>query len=100
MPSVAIKGSTVATGHACDVSTTLATPGQGSVYIGGQLVARLGDLTETHAVLVPPICVPHVASISGSSSKIYVAGKLVARQGDACDAGSITFGNGSNVFAD
>lgn len=99
MPSVAIKGSTVATGHACDGSTVLDTPSQSGVYLGGELIARLGDLTVSHAIKVGDDCVPHVASVTGSSSSVYVAGKLIARLGDACDAGSITFGNGSNVFA-
>jgi len=99
MPSVAIKGSSVATGHLCDATTILATPGQGTVRIGGQLVARLGDLTETHDILVGDVCVPHVAAIGGSSSTVRIAGALVARLGDGCDAGSITSGNGAGVFA-
>jgi uncharacterized Zn-binding protein involved in type VI secretion len=99
MPSVAIKGSTVATGHACDGTTVLDTPGQGTVRIGGQLVARLGDLTETHDIRVGDSCVPHTAAITGSSSKVRVMGSLIARLGDACDAGSITFGNGASVNA-
>jgi uncharacterized Zn-binding protein involved in type VI secretion len=99
MPSVAIQGSSVATGHPCDGSTVLATPGQGSVYIGGVLAARLGDLTVSHAFKVGDDCVPHVAAINGSSSTVYVAGVLVARLGDGCDLGSITSGNGSNVYA-
>lgn len=99
MPSVAIKGSIVSTGHACDGTTVLDTPGQGKVYLGGELVARLGDLTETHSFPSGDECVSHVASVIGASSTVFVMGMPVARLGDACDAGSISFGNGSNVFA-
>lgn len=99
MPSVAVQGSSVATGHPCDGTTVLDTPGQGSVYLSGALVARLTDLTVSHAVKVGDACVPHVAPINSSSSTVYVAGKLVARLGDGCDAGSITSGNGAGVFA-
>ena len=99
MPSVAIKGSAVDTGHDCDTTTELDTPGQGTVRIGGQLVARLGDKTVSHEIKSGDTCVPHTAAITESSSKVRVVGSLIARLGDACDAGSITFGNGASVNA-
>jgi uncharacterized Zn-binding protein involved in type VI secretion len=97
MPQSARQGDSVATGHLCDTVTVLAAPGQGSVFVNGILACRLGDLTVVHDILVGDECIPHVASISGSSSSVYIAGALAARNGDACDAGSITSGS-SNVY--
>lgn len=98
MPGIARQGDSVATGHLCDTTTSLAAPGQSTVYVNGILACRLGDSTVTHDILVGAVCVPHTATIGGSSSTVYVAGSLVARIGDGCDAGSITVGS-SNVFA-
>jgi len=86
---VARQGDAVATGHACDATTTLASPGQSFVKIEGKLVCRKGDLTVPHG-FIPPGCAPHTAPITGSSSGVKIAGELVARKGDGCDAGSIT----------
>jgi len=98
MPGIARQGDSVATGHLCDTTTSLASPGQSTVYVNGILACRLGDSTVTHDNLIGAVCVPHTATIGGSSSTVYVSGSLVARIGDACDAGSIT-GGSSNVFA-
>lgn len=98
MPLAARQTDAVATGHLCDTTTTLATPGQSTVYAEGLLWSRLGDLTVVHDILVGGVCVPHTAAISGSSSSVYVEGVLCARLGDGCDAGSIT-GSASTVYA-
>jgi uncharacterized Zn-binding protein involved in type VI secretion len=97
MPEAAREGDSVITGHLCDVTTTLDTPGQGTVFINGILACRLGDLTVVHDIKSVDACIPHTAPISGSSSTVYIAGILAARLGDACDAGLITSGS-SNVF--
>ena len=90
MALAAREGDAVATGHGCDGSTVLDTPGQTTVFIEGKLACRLGDLTVSHAVPSGDACVPHTAPITGSSGTVYIAGVLAARKGDACDAGSIT----------
>lgn len=97
MPKVCRKGDPLSTGHLCDTTSNLNTPGQGSVFANGILVARKGDRTETHDIPAG-VCVPHTASITGSSSTVRVAGKFVARVGDGVDAGALTDGS-SNVFA-
>ena len=88
----------VATGHGCDGTTTLAAPGQSTVYAEGLLWCRLGDVTVSHLVPSGEDCVAHVAAITGSSSSVYVEGVLCARKGDGCDAGSIT-GSAATVYA-
>lgn len=97
MPSSARQTDSVATGHLCDLTTSLAAPGQSTVYVNGLLACRKGDLTVQHDILVGAVCLPHTAAISGSSSSVYIEGSLAARLGDACDQGSITSGS-SNVF--
>lgn len=99
MPEAARKTDSVATGHGCDAVTSLDTPsGNSTVYIEGQLAARLGDLTVVHNIPEGIPCVPHVASIGGSSGSVYIAGALAARKGDACDAGSITSGSATVII--
>jgi uncharacterized Zn-binding protein involved in type VI secretion len=98
MPAVAVEESTVATGHLCDVTTKLDTPSQSKVFVGGKLVACLGDKTVEHDIKVGLSCDPHTASISGSSSKVFIGGVGVARIGDACDAGTITSGVGTVII--
>jgi uncharacterized Zn-binding protein involved in type VI secretion len=95
MPAIAVEGSTVATGHLCDTTTTLDTPSQSKVFAGGKLIACLGDLTVTHLHKVGLDCVPHIASITGYSSTVSIGGKGVARVNDACDEGTITSGASS-----
>ena len=48
MPAVSRKGDTLSTGHACVGTTTLDTPGQGTVYANSILIARIGDPTVPH----------------------------------------------------
>ena len=97
MPAAARQTDSVSTGHPCDAVTTLAAPGQSTVFIEGLLACRLGDSTEVHTILVGDICVPHTETIKSSSDSVYISGALAARLGDACDAGSITSG-ASSVF--
>jgi uncharacterized Zn-binding protein involved in type VI secretion len=97
VPEAARQGDSVSTGHACDGSTILSSPGQGSVFVNGVLACRITDLTASHLILVGDVCEPHVAPISSSSSSVYIEGLLAARKGDSCDAGSITSGS-LNVF--
>ena len=99
MPGISRRGDTLTTGHLCDTTSTLAVPGQNVVYVEDALVARKGDNTNSHNTQTgtdefgDPICTPHTASITGSSSKVYVVNELVARIGDAVDAGSLTSGS-------
>lgn len=91
---IARMGDLVATGHGCDAITNLFIPqGNLTVTSGGSLVARLGDPTEPHTILVGKDCVPHTAFVTTSSATVWVAGKPCARMGDVCDAGIIASGN-------
>jgi len=97
MPLAARETDSVATGHGCDGSTTLAVPGQTTVFIEALLAARLGDLTVSHTQPAGDACVPHTAPIAGSSGTVYIVGAKAARKTDSCDAGSIT-GSAVDVY--
>lgn len=97
MAGVARKGDSVATGHGCDATTSLDTPGQTTVFVDGLLVACQGDLTVVHLYPVGIACVPHVEPITGATSTVKIGGISIAKLGDACDAGSITSAS-STVF--
>jgi len=97
MPEAAREGDSVDTGHLCDTTTTLDTPGQRTVFINDILACRLGDLTVVHDIESGDACVPHTAPITASSSTVYIEGVLAARLDDACDAGKIISGS-PNVF--
>lgn len=104
MPGVCRKGDTLNTGHECDTTSTLDTPGQDKVFSDNELIARKGDSTVSHNIRTgtdengDPICTPHVATISGGSEKVFVVNEAIARIGDAVDAGTLTSGS-SKVFA-
>lgn len=95
MPACARVGDTVATGHGCDATTTLAFANH-NVSAQGANALVVGDLTVSHDILVGSTCVPHTAPISAGSTKVTIGGIAAARSGDACDAGTITSG-ASNV---
>ncbi len=99
MPLAARQGDTVTTGHACDTTTTLAQPGQSSVFVVGKNWCRLGDLTVAHDIPVDEECVAHTAAITGSSNTVFVVGVKCARVGDGADAGSISSSTQDSVFA-
>lgn len=90
MPACARVGDSVATGHACDATTTLATANH-NVNAQGANALVVGDLTVPHG-FIPPACAPHTAAINAGSSKVTIGGVAAARQTDSCDAGTITSG--------
>ncbi len=98
MPAVSRKGDSLSTGHGCVSTTTLDTPGQGSVFANNILVARIGDPTVSHPNPPIPICPNHVANVNAGSPNVYVVGIKVGRIGDSADAGAMISGSG-NVFA-
>lgn len=98
MPAVCVKGDALSTGHICAGSTTLDTPQQSKVTIGGILVAIVGTPTVAHPFPPSPPCAPHVAYVNAGSSKVSIGGIPVARVGDSADAGAMTSGQG-NVTA-
>ena len=97
MPLLCRKGDTLNTGHGCDSTTVLDTPGQGTVFANSILVARVTDPTVSHQVPAG-ICVPHTQVVNAGSPNVFVENKAVARIGDSTDAGAMTSGSG-NVFA-
>ena len=98
MPAVSRKGDDLSTGHVCTSITQLDTPGQGSVYANGILVARVGDPTVSHPNPPLPPCPNHVANVNAGSPNVYVVGIKVGRIGDSADAGAMIAGS-PNVFA-
>ena len=98
MPGISRKGDGLSTGHICATTSTLATPGQGSVFANGKLVARKCDPTVAHPFPPSPACAPHTAAVKGGSGSVFCNGSAVARIGDAADLGSMTGGSG-NVSA-
>ena len=98
MPEVSRKGDELSTGHICATTTTLDTPGQGTVFAEGILVARKGDSTVSHAFPPDPPCAPHTANVNAGSGTVFVVGKACARVDDSADAGKMTSGAGT-VFA-
>ena len=93
MPKICREDDSFSTGHACATSSTLDTPSQTTVFVEGKLVARKGDPTKSHEILVGDTCTPHTSSIVGTcSTNVFVKGIGVARIGDAVDAGAMTGG--------
>jgi len=99
MPAVSRKGDSLTTGHICVATTTLATPGQSTVYATGELIARITDKTVVHLFPpnIPP-CGSHTSTVKTGSSTVYVAGLKCARVTDSADAGAMTSGS-DTVFA-
>ena len=98
MPAVSRKGDSLSTGHICTSTTTLDTPGQGTCFANGILIARVSDPTVSHPFPPNPPCAPHVANVNVGSPNVFVEGLAVARIGDSTDQGAMTSGSG-NVFA-
>ena len=94
MPAASRQGDSLSTGHGCTGTTTLATPGQSTVYINGILAARQGDPTVSHTTS-PPLCPAHVANVNVGSGTVNIVGSPAARVGDSADAGAMTGGSGN-----
>ena len=92
MPAVCVKGDSLSTGHGCVGTTTLNTPPQSKVTIGGILVAIVGTPTVAHPFPPSPPCAPHVANLNAGSSKVSIGGIPVGRIGDSADGGAMTSG--------
>lgn len=93
MPEVCVKGDTLSTGHGCSATTTLNTPPQSKVTIGGILVAIVGTPTVSHPFPPNPPCAPHIAFLNAGSSKVTIGGIPIGRIGDSADAGAMTTGS-------
>lgn len=94
MPAVCVVGDSLSTGHICASTTTLSTPPQTKVTIGGDLVAIVGTPTIAHPFPPQPPCAPHVAFLNAGSSKVSIGGIPIGRIGDSADAGSMITGSG------
>ena len=98
MPGVSRKGDSLSTGHICAAVSSLASPGQGTVFANGKLVARVGDPTVAHPFPPSPACANHTAAVNaGSKKRVFCEGKLVARIGDSTDLGAMTGGSGTVI---
>lgn len=92
MPKICREEDPLNTGHTCDATSKLAAPSSEvantTVFVEGKLVARKGDPTDSHEILVGDTCTPHTSKIVGTCSpNVFVVGKAVARVGDGVDAG-------------
>ena len=97
MPKICREDDSFSTGHTCDATSKLAAPSSSlantTVFVEDKLVARKGDPTKSHDILVGLNCTPHTSSIVGTcSTNVFVKGIGVARIGDAVDAGAMTGG--------
>ena len=97
MQSVARFGDTIATGHACDIVSTV-IGGSPNVFVNGRAVIRRTDQVAPHTILSGIVCVPHAAVVNAGSTTVFVNGIPIARVGDSADAGVITSGS-LDVFA-
>ena len=95
MPAVSRKGDSLSTGHLCVSTTTLATPGQGTVFANKILIARITDPTVAHPFPPSPTCANHTSTVKQGSGTVNIAGRKCAREGDAADAGALTSGSGN-----
>ena len=93
MPAVCVKGDSLSTGHICAESTTLDTPPQSKVTIGGILVAIVGTPTVAQPFPPSPPCADHVANLNAGSSKVFIGGIPVGRIGDSADDGQMITGS-------
>ena len=93
MSAVCVEGDSLSTGHGCVGSTTLDTPPQTKVTIGGILVTVVGTPTVSHPFPPNPPCAPHVAALNKGSSKVTIGGIPIGRVNDSADAGSMTSGS-------
>ena len=98
MPKISRKGDSLTTGHICVATTTLATPGQSTVFANKILVARITDPTVAHSFPPVPACPNHVANVNVGSATVFAVGLAMARIGDSTDAGAMTTGS-DTVFA-
>ena len=100
MPAVTRTGDATTTGHGCSATTTVVGPST-DVFCNTRGVERKTDPTAAHTIpnsASPPVCIPHLASITEGSETVFVNKKAIARITDACDGGEITSGS-NNVFA-
>ena len=91
------KGDSLTTGHICSATTTLAKPGQDTVFANGIRIARKGDSTVPHPFPPQPPCANHTAVVNAGSETVYVSGKKCARTTDSADLGALTSGS-NNVY--
>jgi len=93
VPAVCVKGDTLSTGHGCASTTTLDTPPQIKVTIGGILVAVVNTPTVLHPFPPEPPCAPHIAFLNSGSTKVSIGGIPIGRIGDSADSGIMTTGS-------
>ncbi|MCG7944798.1 MAG: PaaR repeat-containing protein [Candidatus Thiodiazotropha taylori] len=91
MEKIARIGDSIATGHGCDATSTIAG-GSSNVFAEGVGVSRQGDAIAPHTIEAGDQCVPHTAVINSGSSTVFANGIPLARVDDSADAGKITSG--------
>jgi len=88
---------TVITQHLCTHTTTTAG-GSTRVFANGIGVARLGDLSTSHTILVGPACVAHSPVLNTSSRTVFADGLGLARKTDAYNSTEVISTGSPTVF--
>jgi len=96
---VSRKGDTLTTGHICSTTTTLAKPGQDTVFANNIRIARKGDSTVPHPFPPAPVCANHTAVVNAGSETVKVNSKGCGRVGDGISGCTSVAAGSSNVFA-
>ena len=97
MPAAARKGDSLATGHGCSGTTTIASVQPSKTFINNILSSVKGDVSAVHTIPNPPACVPHTSTIIGGSSSVFIESIAGARIGDAYEGGAVISGS-PNTF--
>ena len=102
MPRISRHRDKCRTGHGCTTSAPVLCS-QFTVFANGKPILVKGNRVAPHvrpnpAFPPPPKCIPHKASLTGSSKSVFVKTIGVGRKGDKADFGAMT-GASPNVFA-
>ena len=100
MPAISRHLDRCRTGHRCD-PTAPVLASQYTVFANGKAILIRGDKVAPHYIPNkedPPKCIPHKASLKGSSLTVFVKDIGVGRKRDRADRGRMIQGS-PNVFA-
>ena len=86
-------GDILVTGHPCHGFTSLSMPKQATVFASGKAIARIGDLTIAHLILVGIKCVPHIVPIITGIPTVHDVGIPTGTVGSKVDLGQMITGD-------
>ena len=94
MPRISRHRDKCRTGHRCS-TTAPVLASQFTVFANGKPILVRGNRVAPHFIKnpgfppSPPPCIPHKASLRGSSFTVFVKGVGVGRRGDRADFGAM-----------